>query len=151
MSIIIIVDTSIFLNVLDVPGRNQDRDEVLETLKDHIEAGDHLLLPFAAIVETGNHIAHLANGHERRKYAEIFCERTREALKGKAPWKPMEIPDRVELLEWLNDFPEASMREISLGDHSIIKQFEKLCSRHPSSHIKIWAADGDLSSYERIP
>ena len=126
MSIIVIVDTSIFLNVLDVPGRNQDRDEVLETLKDHIEAENHLLLPFAAIVETGNHIAHLSNGNDRRKYAEIFSEQTTKALEGEAPWKPMEVPDKKELLEWLRDFPDASMSEISLGDHSIIKQFKKM-------------------------
>lgn len=149
MSMIVIVDTSIYLNVLDVPGRNQDHKKVLQAMEEYIKANDHLFLPFAAIVETGNHIAHLPDGDKRRRFAEWFCRQTRMALEGEAPWKALDIPDRAELLEWLSDFPNASMRGVSLGDYSIIKQFHKLCARHPATTIKIWSLDDDLRSYER--
>ena len=62
MSGIVIVDTSVFLNVLDVPGFNQDREADLARFRELIEAGANLLLPIAAIFEAGNHIAQLADG-----------------------------------------------------------------------------------------
>ncbi len=77
MSGIVIVDTSVFLNVLDVPGFNQDREADLSQFSDFIEAGANLLLPIAAIFEAGNHIAQLADGQQRRRYAETFKDRVR--------------------------------------------------------------------------
>jgi hypothetical protein len=67
MSAIVIVDTSVLLNILDVPGRNESRAEVLAELGKLIEASNHLFVPMAAIVEVGNHIAQLGNGALRRK------------------------------------------------------------------------------------
>ena len=57
---ICIVDTSVFCNVLDIPHKNQQRAEVMATLKRYIEQRYALLLPLAAIFETGTHISHLA-------------------------------------------------------------------------------------------
>ena len=62
MSTIVLVDTSILLNVVDVPGRNQQRVAVLKTLEQRILQRDHLFIPLAAIIETGHHIAHVADG-----------------------------------------------------------------------------------------
>lgn len=52
MSEIVVIDTSVFLNVLDVPGFNQDRDSVLRELERLINRNATLLLPMAAVVET---------------------------------------------------------------------------------------------------
>ena len=68
-----IVDTGVFLNVLDVPGRNERRDTVLKQLGKRIGERWNLLLPMAAIIETGNHIGHLSDGSQRRRFAELFC------------------------------------------------------------------------------
>ena len=65
MGEIVIVDTSILLNVLDVPGFNQDRETVFETFEQYIEAEATLLIPLGAVLETGNHIAQLSNGNQR--------------------------------------------------------------------------------------
>ena len=62
MSAIVIVDTSVLLNIMDVPDRNQHKEAVLNLLGALIEAGDHLFIPMAAIVEVGNHIAQVKNG-----------------------------------------------------------------------------------------
>lgn len=69
MSAIVIVDTSVLLNILDVPGRNQHKTEVLDHLALLIDAGDHLFIPMAAIVEVGNLIAHVSNGAQGRSGA----------------------------------------------------------------------------------
>ena len=60
MSAIILVDTSVLMNVLNVPGFNQQRAAVLAELEDLLNANDHLFIPMASVFEAGNHIARLA-------------------------------------------------------------------------------------------
>jgi hypothetical protein len=57
MSSICLIDTSIFLELLNVPNYNQHRASVLEDFKTYSQAGCTFLLPMATILETGNHIA----------------------------------------------------------------------------------------------
>ena len=97
MSEIVIVDTSVLINVLDVPGFNQHRAEVFERFEYLVDAGASFLLPMAAIFETGDHIADLRDGRQRRRYADIFRNRMREALEGEAPWVPIRFPESREL------------------------------------------------------
>lgn len=152
MSSLVLVDTSVLLNVLDVPGRNQHRDAILEQFKDLILSGDSLFLPMAAVVETGNHIAQIkTSGQVRRDVAERFVATVRAALRDEAPWKPMSFPGDAQLLTWLDAFPEHAMRQIGMGDLSIIKAWEQLCGRFPMSEVRIWTVDGDLDGYARHP
>ena len=87
---VIVVDTTVLLNVLDVPGRNQHRDDVLQRFEKVMEA----LLPMAAVFEAGNHIAKLADGQQRRRFAAVFCDQVRAALNGGHPgcWFPCRRP-----------------------------------------------------------
>lgn len=149
MSAIVLVDTSVLLNVLDVPGRNQDRPDVIGVLSRYIEAGAHLLLPMAAIVETGNHIAHVSDGSQRRSTAHRFVAEIRKALSGEAPWRPMQFPFNEQVLEWLSHFPDFATRGIGFGDLSIVKEWEATCAKNPMSRVLIWSLDGDLQGYER--
>ena len=64
MANIVIVDTSILLNILNVPLKNDQRPEVAERLNDHIRKGDQLFLPIATVLETGNHIAQNGDGNQ---------------------------------------------------------------------------------------
>lgn len=68
------IDTSVFLNILNVPGRNEKHREIMQELKDLLghKNANVLILPFATIIETGNHIAHCDNGSQRRRAAEKF-------------------------------------------------------------------------------
>lgn len=77
------IDTSLFLNIVNVPGRNQQREEVMRELKELLKdsKANALILPFATIIETGNHIAHCSDGNERRKAAQRFCEFIEKRLK----------------------------------------------------------------------
>lgn len=149
MSAIVIVDTSVLLNILDVPGRNQDRDAVLNRLAELIEAGDHLFIPMAAIVEVGNHIAHVDNGAHRRAAAERFVQEVRRALSSEAPWKPINFPSNQEVLSWLDAFPDSATQGIGMGDLSIKMEWEELCKRHTMSRVWVWALDGDLAGLDR--
>ena len=148
---ICLVDTSIFCNVLEVPNQCQDKDAVLDGLREKIEAGWSLLLPVAAIIETGNHIAQVADGRQRRGVAGRFVEQVKMALNGEAPWVVTPLPEKEAWLAWLNEFPEHAMREVGIGDLTIIKEFERQCTLHSMRRVLIWSLDGDLDGYDRIP
>lgn len=151
MSAIVIVDTSVLLNILDVPGRNQHKAEVFAELETLIETGDHLFIPMAAIVEVGNHISQVTNGALRRSAAERFVTEVRKALADEAPWKPINFPSNSEMLGWLDAFTDAAMQGLGMGDLSIKKEWKTLCTKYSMSRVRIWTLDGDLAGLDRAP
>lgn len=151
MAEIVLVDTSVLMNVLDVRGFNQNREPVLTEFERLIEQGAHLFLPMAAVLEAGNHIAQLADGRVRRSTAELFAERIRQALDGEAPWRPMQFPESAAMASWLDEFPDAAMKGLGIGDLSIRKDWEALCERHPLSRVRVWTLDSDLDGLDRRP
>lgn len=148
---VVIVDTSVLLNLLDVPGRNQGRDAVLERFAELLNAGVNLLLPFAAVFEAGNQVARLPHGRQRRDHAQRFRDQVREALNGQAPWTVTPLPNAREVADWLDDFPESAMRGVNMGDLSIVKTWESACARHPRHRVSIWSLDQDMAGYDRAP
>lgn len=150
MSAIVVVDTSVLLNILDVPGRNERRAEVLAELERLIETGDHMFIPMAAIVEVGNHIAQLGKGAHRRAAAERFIAEVKKALADEAPWKPINFPSNQVVLGWLDAFPEATMQGLGMGDLAIKKEWETLCAKYPMSRVRVWTLDDDLAGLDRV-
>src|SRR5437868_8227625 len=90
------VDTSILCNLLDVPGKNQNYAAVVQELTERNRDCD-LILPVTTIIETGNHIAQLADGRLRRIYADKLSELLRLVIEGRAPWV-------LHKVEWGADF-----------------------------------------------
>jgi predicted nucleic acid-binding protein len=145
---IVLVDTSVFLNVLDAPGRNQDRPAVKDELRRLIEERATLLLPFVAIVETGNHIARLSNGGNRRRFARRFANEVRTAIEGKAPWVPTPTPTLSDIGTCLDRFPEAAKQGVEFADLSIIQEWERQRARFPFRRNRIWSLDGALVAHD---
>lgn len=146
---ICIVDTTVFCNVLDVPGYNQHKDEALATLRDYLSKRFSLLLPLATVYETGNHIARVPDGQLRRQVATRFAEQVRLAVDGRSPWTPTPLPGPEELASWLTEFPDQAMRGVSLADLSIIKVFQRQCQLHRARRVFIWSYDKHLHSHDR--
>ena len=148
-----LVDTSIFCEIVPVPGRSQQREEVIKVLEDHIRNEVTLLLPIATILETGNHIAHISGGSQRRATAQRFVDLVQQALadfEGPAPWtvpEPLLSPEDVQ--RYLNQFPDCAMQGIGLGDLSIIEEYGRQCHLHQARRVFIWSLDGHLSAYVR--
>lgn len=148
-----LVDTSIFCEVVPVPGRSQRRQEVLAELEYHIRDGVTLLLPVATILETGNHIAHIPDGGQRRASAQRFVQLVHQALcsvEGPAPWtvpEPLLTPEAMQ--RYLNDFPDCAMQGIGLGDLSIIEEYRRQCQLHRVRLVFVWSLDSHLSAYIR--
>lgn len=160
LSAIVLIDTSVYLNVLDVPGFNQARASVLADFERSIQSNDHFLLPLAAVWETGNHIAHLEDGQTRRRYGQVLIKDVARAFSGEVPYRATHFPERTEFLHWLEDFPDTVMRSksedkqregVSLADLSIIKEWEHNCHLHPMTRVRVWSLDSDLAGYDRQP
>lgn len=148
---VIIIDTSVFLNVLDVPDRNQDRDEIRKHFEALGNTTTYYLLPLAAVLETGNHIARLSDGRKRRQYAKKLRDEVTEALAGNTPWKPIQFPDSGEVSTWLHKFPEFAVREIGLSDLSIINAWEAARTLYRNLRVRIWSLDQHLQGYDHTP
>ncbi|MEG4500197.1 hypothetical protein QUB05_24155 [Microcoleus sp. F10-C6] len=159
MSSICLIDTSIFLEILNVPNYNQHRESVLEDFKTYSLAGCTFLLPMATILETGNHIAQNGDGTMRRKTAIRFVKEVKAAFTGVAPWRPTTFPSTAEILEWIDQFPDEAGKNkapnkqegTSFGDLSIIQEFHKSCNIFSMSEVFIWSLDKDLENYHQMP
>jgi hypothetical protein len=77
---ICIVDTSILLELLGVPGFEASHEETIRAFAVRIDAGERFLLTVPAILETGNHVAQLTDGGTRRKWAMRYVDFINRAL-----------------------------------------------------------------------
>lgn len=156
---IIIIDTSIFLNVLEVPNKCQDKECVFKQFEEFIELEAIFVLPMATIVETGNHIAQNGDGSIRRKTAKKFCGHIMKVINGEAPYKISDFPTNDEIKSWIAHFPELAMKNkssekqegTSFGDLTIIQEFEKQKRLFKNYEIWIWSLDSDLQLYHYTP
>src|SRR4051794_13682647 len=82
---VVFVDTSVLLNILDVPRKNSDKEDVLTEFKRLITADCLLIVPIAAVIEVGNHVARLP-GDVARDRTTRFVNFLRSALLGQRPW-----------------------------------------------------------------
>lgn len=161
MSAIVLLDTSVYLNILDIPGLNQYRDAVLGEFGQKVANKDYFLLPLATILETGNHISRLNDGGNRRQFAQKMVDDVRRAMTGEAPYRPTQFPSRDEFLGWLYNFPDKAMRSkqgrrerqegMSLSDLSIYMEWKRTCDLNSMSRVLIWSLDSDLSCNEQNP
>ncbi len=145
-----IIDTSVLVNILNIPNMNQNHDEATREFEKLIVSDDTLILPLATIIETGNHIAHISNGNIRRKKAELFSKYLEKTAKGEAPWEYYcKELDKDDLLKLAEEFPNNAMKETGIGDMSIIRAYEKYKSDIPAiGEIMIWSFDTHLQGYK---
>lgn len=163
MKALCLIDTSIFLTLLNVPHCNQDFEKVCSDFQDYSEAGCEFILPLATILETGNHIAQNGDGNQRRDAAQRFVTIVLESIEDKTPWKAQDFPSLETFKEYLPFFPDvagrnkASRKELgkaegmSLADLTIQKQFEQSVHRFPSREHFVWSLDADLRQLHHRP
>lgn len=138
-----LVDTSILLNILNVPGKNECRDEVFAVFREKADAGETFFLPLATIIETGNHIGHLPDGNERYGYACALVREVQKALDGTSPFVPLDLCSTEDLRQWMNDFPHGhAVQGRGVGDMMLVGECLRLRERHPSTEVYIWPSTG---------
>lgn len=151
MSNVHFVDTSVLVELLDIPKMNDHHAQAQKEYEELAVKGDVFVLPVAVLVETGNHIAHIPDGTKRRQVADHFSALVQQAIRSEGNWNTVPgIP--METLESIMDkFPAQAQNKMGFGDVSIIEQFNDYWqNRQPIGKMRIWAFDVHLQSYSRI-
>lgn len=144
------IDTFIVMNLLEIPNMCADAAAVKEEFKVAVETKETLILPMSTIIESGNHIAHIADGSIRRTKAMKFQTFLRKTAKDEAPWKLYGLEMKKEdLLASADDFPKCALQmEMGIGDMSIIRFYERYKKEVPAiGRIMIWSKDTHLMGY----
>ena len=148
------VDTSVFCNLLPVPGFDQHRVEVQVDYRERLARRETLILPVTAVVETGNFIAQLSDGRVRRQTAELFTTVLRLVVQGQAPWRLHEFPWGVDFLSRFLDgadtrstLVEHAVNKIGAGDLCILTERQTYTLPTGLADVRIWARDNALSGY----
>lgn len=145
------IDTTIMLNLLEVPGRCAQKEEVKQEWREVLKNKETLIMPIATIIETGNHIAHIADGRSRHTVTLRFKEFLEKTADSKAPWtlygNGLEQEEIKYIAEHMNEFTQA---QIGIGDMTIIYAYQKYLDEQPAiGTIMIWSTDEHMSAYRQ--
>jgi hypothetical protein len=149
------VDTSILVNLLNVPHLNQRHAEVVEQLQNKRAEGVQFILPITAVIETGNHIAQVSDGYHRRACAERFVSMLAMVAEKKAPWVLHELGWDAEFLLLLVDGASSgtslidhASAQVGCGDLSILAERDRyLGGVSKGVRAAIWTLDHGLAAW----
>lgn len=142
-----LIDTSVLCNILNLPGFNQDRTEIISEFENKIVSGDSFFLPYSVFVETGNHIAQLS-GNYKHDFAEKFVVLIKKALNDEVPFKPLKFPEKEQLLNVIDEFTTYASKGIGFADFTIIEDWKEQKNKFVSYSVRIWSLDSGLQGYE---
>lgn len=149
---IILFDTSILCEWLQIPKKSTSNgNKRVEKKMCALAVDFDFFLPLAAVIETGNHIAHIKNAQTRRSCAEALVALIDKCIAGKIPYATIAGWDVDDLKRFSRSFVANATVSIGMGDTTMISDFEKLCERYPTAReIRIWSLDGHLDSYRKV-
>jgi predicted nucleic acid-binding protein len=87
MGEVVFIDTSVLVNLLDVPNMNSHREHVAEVFRAGQGKGMTYVIPVTTIIEAGNHIAQIqGHGDLRHECARRLVDALKMALVDQPPW-----------------------------------------------------------------
>lgn len=155
MAVVTFVDTSVLLEILKVPRKNQRPDEAERELRERVAAGETLVLPTATIIETGNHIGQVADGGARRRCAERFARFLEQMAQDDPPWTMSGAHWNARFLTALIDgdgaarlsLADMATQGVGTGDTSILTEKQDYERRTLGVVVGVWTTDGDFAPY----
>ena len=157
MAEIVFVDTSVSLNLLNVPRKNSDEKRLTGEFKRLALAGALFVIPIAAVVEVGNHIAQLPSGHDRRDRAQQFARYLQASVDGRPPWVVSDASWDKAFLSRLLDghgprpgLVDLCATEIGSGDAAILHELDRFRGRTDfplAKHTRLWTLDAKLAAH----
>lgn len=149
------LDTSVLVELVEVPGKSQQPAAIRSEFERRVLAGEQFVIPITAVIETGNHIAQ-ASGH-RRPAAETLVRFIKAAIAGSAPF-------RLNLVRWddtfLIDFCDggaaaqpfvdlAGNGQMGAGDVAILVERARFItgSAFAAREVGIWTLERQLAAY----
>jgi hypothetical protein len=151
------LDTSVFVEILDVPHMNGNRSAVLAEMDARLKARIRFVLPTATVVETGNHIFQIKEGDPRRKCAAVFMSLLRKTADGEAPWALHERTWDGTFLTSLCDGGITGMdlaqhavhQQLGTGDLSIVAERDLYASR-AQAEVRIWTLEATMGTWAEL-
>lgn len=152
MRVVQFIDTSVLVELLNVPGLNSRHAEVAKEMERRIDAGVTFVLPVTTIIETGNHISQC--GGDRRGAAKRFVQALELARTAAPPWIVRDVA-------WDGDFlasfvqgnatgtdllTHLSNKTLGSGDVAILVEREQF-ARGIAAKVEIWTLDKELNSF----
>lgn len=152
---VVFLDSSVLFSLLDVPGKNGERTAVVAEFKRLKDNGTTFVFPVTAVIETGNAIAQLADGHARRTCMDRFVEWLRRSLTATVPMAVSGVSWDVEFLAALLDgsgprlpLVEFAMMGVGSGDASLLMEMDRYRTKVPgATPVRLWTLDVLLSSH----
>ena len=156
MHSVLILDTSVLCCWLRVPGKETsgrrddlwDGERVQQTVNERLEENFTLVLPFASLLETGNHISQAAA--RRFELATELANMLRKSANGEEPWATFaeqgELFTAAKILEVAGQWPTLANGGMSIGDY-LIKDVAEFYAR-AGMYVEILTGDSGLKAYE---
>lgn len=150
---VILIDTTVFLNLLRVPGRMDDNEEIRKTFDDFRRESAKFVIPITTLIETGNHIAQCDG--DRRGAAERFVRAIEAAREASPPWTIRDVRWGGEFLDALlagdstgSDLvTHLASKELGAGDVAILVERDQFLADTAFTDVRIWSLDRRLSAY----
>lgn len=163
MTDICLLDTSILLNILDIPSKSQNKNTVMKDFRLYIDAECRFIIPLVVAVEVGNHISQNGDGTIRRQTAQRFVDMMQSTFNGDLPFEISNFDLKIEWQNWISEFIDKAGQNktaakpnegMSLTDLSLIKEYEDIQAKNKANKRKhvdvfIWSLDSDLEFYGR--
>ncbi|MCJ7859483.1 hypothetical protein [Corynebacterium kalidii] len=153
MSQIDFIDTGILCNIVPVPKLDQHQESVRATMAAKMDRGVEFILPITTVIETGNHIAQVADGSARRTAAKNLDRLLRMVVDSQAPWTLHEIHwDRSFLERFLaggrskSSYIDHAQAKVGAGDLCILTERDIYTTR-TLKHTGIWTLDEALAAH----
>ena len=152
MQVIQFVDTSVLLEILNVPGHSGRHEEILAEMDRRMAAKISFVLPVTTIIETGNHIAQSTG--DRRGAAKRFVKALEAARDKQPPWTIRDV-------RWDSDFLESfvgggstgsdllthlSNTTLGSGDLAILVERDQF-AKGVAARVEIWSLDLQLAAF----
>lgn len=154
--VIELLDTSIVVEVLEVPGKSSKTSDVVAAIERKQSAGTRLFIAAAALIETGGHVSRIEDGTLRRACAQRFKTLIEKTLDGYAPWS-------LRPLSWDEPFLRALIRlpgqghdmvqaiqtkYLQFGDLGVLQELLQLrANLDPTAvEVKLWTLDEKLDA-----
>lgn len=152
---VLLLDTSIVDEILGVPGKSNERTEVLAELDRRAADGVTLLISVTALVEAGDHVGNVDDGASRRTCADRLTKLIEATISPTRPWSFEPISWDSELLdsllhpqyEILLPLSESLLKKfLQMGDLLIVGEFDRLRQNLDQSvvDVDVWTKDARL-------
>lgn len=150
----LVIDTSYLLELYRIPGcfSAAAHDEVWKRFEKALMQKSPIYVPFPAIFEVANHIAHVKDGDKRTRQARQFVAIVLKSIDQGTPFVVIPKLDVENLKLLLDVFAKDFVSQgVGLTDTSIIEEAKRLKREHATRQVHIWTTDKGLKAREPDP